>query len=58
MTQQALNSIKLYSGNPASKIKMLLKIQHTRVVNELMEIFGANNIDDLADKLENNFLYL
>jgi hypothetical protein len=51
MTQQAINSINLYKGNDPMKIQMLLRIQSTSVVNELMEHFGASSISDLAMKL-------
>lgn len=51
MTQQAKNSIELYRGNDPEKIKMLLRIQDSSVVNELKEHFNADNIDDLAIKL-------
>ncbi len=51
MTSQALNSIDLYRGNDPKKIKMLLRIQKSSVVNELKEHFGASDIDDLAVKL-------
>jgi hypothetical protein len=51
MTQQAINSINLYKGNDPMKIQMLLRIQSTSVVNELMEHFGASSISELAIKL-------
>jgi hypothetical protein len=53
MTSQAINSIELYRGNDPMKIQMLLKIQRSSVVNELMEHFGASSISDLAFKLSN-----
>jgi len=51
MTSQALNSIDLYRGNDPEKIKMLLRIQRSSVVDELKNHFNANSIDDLAIKL-------
>lgn len=51
MTQQALNSIDLYRGNDPQKIKMLLRIQRSSVVDELKEHFAAKDIDDLAVRL-------
>lgn len=51
MTSQALNSIDLYRGNDPEKIKMLLKIQKSSVVDELKNHFNASSIDDLAVKL-------
>lgn len=51
MTQQAINSMNLYRGNDPEKIKQLLNIQSTDVVNELMEHFNASDYDELAVKL-------
>lgn len=51
MTSQALNSINLYRGNDSEKIKMLLRIQRSSVVDELKSHFNASSIDDLAFKL-------
>lgn len=51
MSQQALNSIELYRGNDPVKIEMLLRIQATRVVNELKEFFGVSDNHSLAVKL-------
>lgn len=51
MTSQAQNSINLYRGNNPSKIKMLLQIQNTSVVNELKAHFNASDLDELAIKL-------
>lgn len=51
MTSQALNSINLYKGQDPSKIKQLLRIQNSSVVNELMEHYSASDIDELAVKL-------
>lgn len=51
MTQQAENSIKLYRGNDPEKIKMLLRIQKSSVVDELMKHFHVSDIDSLSVKL-------
>lgn len=51
MTSQAKNSIDLYRGNDPEKIKQLLRIQRSSVVDELKEHFGASDIDELAIKL-------
>jgi hypothetical protein len=48
MTQQALNSLVLYRGQDPSKIKQLLNIQATCVVNELMDYMKADDVDELA----------
>jgi len=55
MTKQALNSINLYRGQDPSKIKQLLRIQNSSVVNELMEHYSASDIDELAVKLSMDF---
>lgn len=51
MSNQAENSIALYAGQDANKIEKLLRIQHSSVVNELKEHFGAKDIPDLAFRL-------
>lgn len=51
MTTQAINSLALYKGNDPAKIKMLLQIQKSSVVKELMEHFGASDTDELAIRL-------
>lgn len=51
MSQQAINSIGLYRGGNPSTIEQLLRWQHSSVVNELMEHFGASSVSDLAHKL-------
>ena len=50
MTQQAKNSLGLYKGGDPAKIKQLLRIQSSSVVQELMEYFDAKDIDELAIK--------
>ena len=50
MTQQAVNSLALYRGNDPEKIKMLLRIQKSSVVEELKQHYGASDIDELAIK--------
>jgi len=54
MTQQAKNSITLYSGGNPSKIKALLTMQNSNVVDELKEHFNASTLDKLAVKLSVN----
>jgi len=51
MTPQAQNSIRLYQGNDPMKIKMLLRIQRSSVVDELKQHFNADTIEELAFKL-------
>ena len=51
MTQQAINSIKLYKGGNPETIEKLLKIQSSSVVDELKEYFNAEDNHDLAIKL-------
>ena len=51
LSNQAKNSIELYRGNDPAKIEMLLKIQHSSVVQELMEHFHAKDMKELAVKL-------
>ena len=51
MTQQAINSLGLYKGNPASTIEQALSFQKKSVVDELKEHFGAKDNSELAIKL-------
>ena len=51
MTQQAINSINLYKGGNPSTIEQLLRMQHSSVVGELREHFGASDNHELAVKL-------
>lgn len=51
MTQQAINSISLYRGNNPATIEMALRMQHSSVVNELKEHFGASSLGELAIRL-------
>ena len=51
MTKQAINSINLYRGNNPATIEMALRMQHSSVVNELKEHFGASSLSELAIKL-------
>ena len=51
MSEQAKNSIKLYKGQDARRIRQLLNFQLCRVVNELMNYYKASDLDDLALKL-------
>jgi len=53
MTQQAINSLGLYKGTPASTIEQALSFQKKSVVDELKEHFGVTNNHDLAVKLSN-----
>lgn len=48
MTQQAINSLDLYRGQNPATIEQLLRMQKKSVVDELMEHFGAENINELA----------
>lgn len=51
MTQQALNSIRLYKGGNPTTIEQLLKYQKSSIVNELKEHFNASSLHELAIKL-------
>ena len=51
MTKQAINSINLYRGNNPATIEMALRMQHSCVVNELKEHFGASSLSELAIRL-------
>lgn len=51
MSQQAINSIELYRGGNPSTIEQLLRIQHSSVVDELKQHFGASNLKELSIKL-------
>lgn len=51
MTNQALNSLELYKGNPISTIKRGLSIQNKSVVKELMNHFKVSDVESLAVKL-------
>ena len=51
MTQQALNSIKLYKGGNPDTIERLLFMQKPGVVKELKEHYGVNTLRELALKL-------
>ena len=48
MTQQAVNSLDLYRGQNPATIEQLLGMQKKSVVDELMEHFGAENINELV----------
>lgn len=51
LSKQAINSMELYRGQNPAKIEMLLRIQYSSVVKELMEHFHAKDIKDLAIRL-------
>lgn len=51
MTQQALNSIKLYKGGNPDTIERLLYVQNKRVTDELKQHYNVTTLRELAVKL-------
>lgn len=55
MTQQTINSLKLYKGGKPSIIEQFLLLQRRSVVNELMSHFNAKTISKLSERLSMGF---
>ncbi len=51
MTQQAPDSLSLLDRSRPVTIEQLLRFKQKRVVNELMELFGARSLTELAIRL-------
>lgn len=55
LSSQARNCLDLFAGNPPSMIIRALKALSPRVVDELKQHFGSDDLEELAMKISSGF---